>query len=288
MNIDMDAVSKNAAAAASLRLAMGQVQALRKGLPVVPLPRLDPSPDDDRDYPFVPLETPIFRQSDMRPSCTAIEQQSNLGSCTGQATVGACEYFMNREKFFTAGLSDLSPLAVYKMARDRDGIMGDNGANLRSALQVARKLGVPRETTVPYLIDRYDDALTDAAVAEALKQKLTRFERIDPKDKNVHRLLKAALSEKLPVVMAGWVFEWLRHLTGTLPNHKIIRADPSLSGVIGAHAQVIVGFSNWRGQYIVRNSWGPEWGYKGYWGMLTADVKFAFEFYVVRSFHSDL
>ena len=286
--IDMDAVNKNAAAVESLKLAMGQVASLRKGVPAVPLPRLDPSPDDDRDYLYTPPVAPVARLSDLRGNCTAIEQQSNLGSCTGQATVGACEYFMQRDGKYNAGVSDLSPLAIYKMARDQDGIVGDNGAQLRTALRVTRKLGVPRESTVPYLIDRYDDPLTDAAKAEALKQKLTRFERIDPKAKNVHKLIKAALCEKLPVVMAGWVFESLRHMTGTLAAHKAIRKDAALTAVIGAHAQLIVGHSNWRGLYIVRNSWGDDWGDKGYWGMLQSDVKYAFEFWVVRSFNSEL
>ena len=68
---------------------------------------------------------------DLRPWCSPIEDQRNIGSCTANASVGIVEYFERRA--FGKHL-DGSRLFVYKSTRNLLGLTGDTGAWLRSAM----------------------------------------------------------------------------------------------------------------------------------------------------------
>jgi len=74
-------------------------------------------------YPIIEiyLQRPLRSVSvktDLRPLCSSVEDQGNLGSCTGNALVGAIEVLENIEK---ASFVDLSRLFVYYNERAMEG-----------------------------------------------------------------------------------------------------------------------------------------------------------------------
>src|SRR6266511_3345113 len=71
---------------------------------------------------------PVPASIDLRPWCSPIEDQQQLGSCTANAAVGIIEYYENRafKKYL-----DGSRLFVYKNTRNLMGVTGDTGAWLR-------------------------------------------------------------------------------------------------------------------------------------------------------------
>jgi len=70
---------------------------------------------------------------DLRPWCSPIEDQEDLGSCTANAGVGLLEYFQRRA--FGKHL-DGSRLFLYKVSRNLLNWVGDQGAYLRCPTRV--------------------------------------------------------------------------------------------------------------------------------------------------------
>ena len=64
-------------------------------------------PEDFRDLPYVPKRTPLKKTVDLRQWCDSVETQGHLGSCTGNAVVGAYEMLQNFEKSYKLTLSRL-------------------------------------------------------------------------------------------------------------------------------------------------------------------------------------
>ncbi|CCI27855.1 Similar to tr/Q3VKM6/Q3VKM6_9CHLB Peptidase C1A (fragment) [Microcystis aeruginosa PCC 9808] len=79
---------------------------------------------------------------DLRPWCSPIEDQKNIGSCTAHAGVGLVEYFERRA--FGKHL-DASRLFLYKVTRNLLHWTGDTGAFLRSTMYALTLFGVPPE-----------------------------------------------------------------------------------------------------------------------------------------------
>jgi hypothetical protein len=75
--------------------------------------RQDPS--DWRDLPYTFVRQPLRDVVDLRVWASPIENQGHLGSCTGQAVVGAYELLINKE--VPEKFTDLSRLFVYYNAR---------------------------------------------------------------------------------------------------------------------------------------------------------------------------
>jgi C1A family cysteine protease len=55
--------------------------------------------------------------------------------------------------------------------------------------------------------------------------------------------------------------------------------------LLGGHAVMAVGYDDLRKAVLVRNSWGPGWGIRGYFWMpykLISDADFTHDFWTVR------
>ena len=95
---------------------------------------------DHRDLRCTFTQTALKPVVDLRPYASPIEDQRHLGSCTGQATVGAYELMLN--KLYPDKFVDLSRLFVYFNARLLDGDTNeDGGAFVRDAVKAVHKFG---------------------------------------------------------------------------------------------------------------------------------------------------
>lgn len=95
--------------------------------------------------------------------------------------------------------------------------------------------------------------------------------------------LKAALAEKHPIAFGFMVYSSFETpevaSTGIATMPQPLTEDP-----IGGHAVVIVGYDDSKGLFIVRNSWGPSWGDKGYFYMpyeYVLDKNLSSDFWIV-------
>ena len=97
------------------------------GLPNLPKYHWSPSPPDSRDIPYTLLNTttPLPATVDLRQYCTPIDDQGNLGSCTGNAIAGAIELLDKR----TNKTRIISRLFIYYYERLLEGTTNyDSGA----------------------------------------------------------------------------------------------------------------------------------------------------------------
>lgn len=204
---------------------------------------------------------------DLRQWCSPIEDQGNLGSCTANAGVGLLEYYQRRA--FGKYL-DASRIFLYKATRNLLGWTGDQGAYLRSTMKAMTLFGVPPEDYWPYQVDRFDVEPPAFCYAFALSYKALKYYRLDPPGQptqQVLKLLKQNLAASLPAMFGFTVYSSIPSIgdgKGEIPF-----PNPG-DKVEGGHAVVAIGYNDDKkigkdkGAILIRNSWGTEWGDKGY------------------------
>jgi C1A family cysteine protease len=195
---------------------------------------------------------------DLRPYLTPVEDQLQIASCTANAIVGAYEYLIKRG---TDKTKDLSRLFVYYNARTRNGNgnVEDTGSSAQSCIESMIEHGVCLEETWKYVAEIVNIKPNDAAYQESQKYKV--FDaRFFPDD---FEIMKQCLAEGLPFAFSFIIFKSFHKASykGIVP---LPEDDDLISETHGSHAMLCVGYSDEDSCFIVRNSWGSNWGDKGY------------------------
>ena len=105
-----------------------------------------PDLPDHRDFMYgavhkVPAKLPSA--VDLRPMCSKVDDQGQLGSCTGNAIVGALEFLEMKDK---VPYMELSRLFVYYNERVIEHtVASDSGAMIRDGVKSLTKQGVCSE-----------------------------------------------------------------------------------------------------------------------------------------------
>lgn len=224
--------------------------------------KLKPDPVDLRDHIFKtasivhPVEFPP--EIDLRPQMSPIVDQGELGSCTANAIVCGLREFMELK----AGnpLAHLSRLYLYWHERDVEGdINEDGGAILRDGMNILATMGVCPEADFPYDVTKFTKKPSDQAEKDATPFKIASFHRIY--DLNG---LKACLVEGYPAVIGMQVYESFE--SDAVATNGMVPFPSFGEQCLGGHAVCVAGYKTiGREEYlIVRNSWGSQWGDKGY------------------------
>jgi hypothetical protein len=214
-------------------------------------------PPNPKDYRTIFKNSPIPDRIDLRPFCTRVENQGQLGSCTSNASVGALECLYKKRD---GRAEDLSRLFVYFNARRMKGrIAEDSGCQIREAMASILAFGVCRESTWPYNIEGFANEPWQQAYSEAQQYGAIQYALVSGSKGAI-----SALSEGCPVVFGTTIPSRCYEEAATTgiipqPTEEERKATPE-----SAHAMLIVGFDQSEQRFIVRNSWGEEWGDRGY------------------------
>lgn len=212
-----------------------------------------PDIPDARDFKFKKTIRRLPTKVDMRHLCTRIENQRNLGSCTANAIAGAME--------FLYPLVNISRLFIYYNERDMIGtISEDSGAYIRDGIKSCAKIGACNEKLWPYRIARFKNKPTKRCFKDAENRKIVEYRRCDGLD-----LTLAALAEGYPVIFGFSVYESFE--SATVARTGMMPYPNSGEELLGGHAVLAVGYDLATRRLIVRNSWGAQWGKKGYFYM---------------------
>ena len=232
---------------------------------------------DSRDYSYTLSSTVNLNRVDLRPYCSPIENQGNLGSCTGQAIAGAIELLNKRNRKPT----DVSRLFIYYYERLLLGTVNyDSGAYIRDGIKATNHYGASLETYWPYNIKRFKEEPILEAKTDALKRKVTRYERITSFNGCID-----ALNNGYPIIMGFHVYSSFMTMnvakTGNMPypNTKSER-------LLGGHAVLLVGYDKTKKVFIARNSWGTNWGDKGYFYMpfnVVTNTSMSSDYWIIKS-----
>jgi C1A family cysteine protease len=208
--------------------------------------------------------------------CSEIEDQEFLNSCTAFAGITLLEYFANRS---LGKYTDVSPLFLYKTARNLMHYTGDTGASVRDTMKAMALFGVPPEKYWPYDEERVDEEPPSFCYSFAQNYQALKYFRLDYAGISKETLLfqiKVVLAAGFPC-MFGFTtymsaYEELNTTNGYFPFPCKNRDQVVRDKVVGGHAVVAVGYSDYKqlsnndqpGALLIRNSWGPAWGQGGY------------------------
>jgi C1A family cysteine protease len=231
-----------------------------------------PDPPDSRDHIYQ-LNTALTLAPvvDLRNYCSPIEDQGNIGSCTGNAIAGQIELIDRKG----GKQLDVSRLFIYYEERVLEGsVRYDAGAYIRDGIKVCYTKGAPLETLWPYATNKFATKPPTAAYTDALKRKVTGYQKCTN-----FAAVKNALAAGNPVVIGFSVYDSFEGAWGDIPHGQTGSGmmpfpNTATETLLGGHAVCIVGYDDTmpvagkaNGRFIVRNSWGTSWGDNGYFYM---------------------
>jgi C1A family cysteine protease len=246
-----------------------------------PVQRFGWIPDlpDARDYMYSAPEEVLAslpKKLDLRSKMPKVYDQGHLGSCTANAIGAAFEFDQ-----IQSGGPDFMPsrLFIYYNERAIEGsVDSDSGAMIRDGIKSIAKLGVCDEETWPYDITRFMEKPPKPAYREAATHQATVYRRLMG---NLHQM-QGCLASGYPFVFGFSVYE--SFLEDEVARTGEVPLPPRGEQLIGGHAVVAVGYDDGIQRFVVRNSWGPKWGMRGYctmpYGYLT-DPQLARDFWAI-------
>lgn len=220
-----------------------------------------PDLPDGRDFLFGarrPQPAALPSVIDLRASCSPVEDQGQLGSCTANALAGALEFLEVKDK---VPFSDLSRLFIYYNERVVEHtVKTDSGAMIRDGIKTLAAQGVCGETLWPYVISRFAVKPSAACYAQATRHEITSYERLQTLDE-----MRACLAAGYPFVFGFTVYETFE--SAAVAKTGIVPMPGPAERTLGGHAVCAVGYDDQEKRFLVRNSWGPGWGIGGYFKM---------------------
>lgn len=224
---------------------------------------------------------------DLRPKNGGfpIFQQGHLGSCTANALAAAYHFTLHKMNIEEhADFKDFTPsrLFIYWNERYVEGhVNQDAGAMIRDGAKTMAKMGV-----CPESMWKYDDGPTffkqqpDKKCYElAQKCKVKGYARVTQDLEQMKRCIKHGY----PFVFGFTVLDSFG-LEQVVKHGKMVLPQPG-DRVRGGHAVTAVGYDDFQEVFIVRNSWGEEWGDEGYFYMPYAyicDKQLANDFWAIN------
>ena len=221
---------------------------------------------DPRDYRYSATPRALPVSIDNRTEVVRIMNQNPEGACPGHAVCAAAE-FLYWKKLGTK--IDLSQRWAYRKARENDPWPGENyhGSTLRAAVKSWANFGICEEKFWPYKayqmpekdpgfdLISWEGQPLEGADENALQYPLQTYRRCYTSSPFE---LKHAIHEHGMVIVGGTV-----HSGWDMWGEATIKYDDSVYE-LGGHAFILVGYDEVEKFYWAVNSWGDQWGVKGF------------------------
>jgi C1A family cysteine protease len=228
-----------------------------------------PDLPDHRDFVFAAPPAILLRlprRVDLTKVCPPVYDQGEIGSCTANAIGGAIQFDQIKQRL--RGKFMPSRLFIYYNERVMENTVRDDaGAMIRDGIKSVAKQGVCPEKMWPYDPAPYppNAHLTKKPLPvcykEATKHTAVQYQRVP---RNLTQM-KGCLASGFPFVIGFTVYESFESdevaKTGKMPM------PATREHVLGGHAVMVVGYDDKMERFRMRNSWGTNWGLKGYFTM---------------------
>ncbi len=206
---------------------------------------------------------------DLRKSWWTVGDQGETGSCVGWASAdGVMRYHMVKANKLKTS-ERLSPRYVWMASKEMDkerkrpeSFVETAGTTLKTAMDICRKYGVVPMSLLSFdiktLMYTGDEKSFYAAAAQ---RRITSYFNLG---KNFGQW-KSWLASHGPIMAGQSIDQAFDNASKTHGNIDAFQPNT----IRGGHAVTIVGYTA-SGRFIIRNSWGPGWGDKGF-GYATTD-----------------
>lgn len=233
----------------------------------------------EQEYAFPP-------RVDLRGKLPPVYDQGELGSCTANCIAAAIQYDQLRQLGHEVFMP--SRLFIYYNERVIEGTVGeDSGAEMRDGIKTVAAQGNCPEEIWPYDISKFTQRPSDTAYAQAIKHKAVSYLRLyrNPTDRrwteNNFRYVLARL--ELPFVFGFSAYESFE--SDELARTGSLQMPSSDEVLLGGHAVMCVGYDEDSRTFIIRNSYGSNWGQNGYYTMpydYLTDPDLSDDFWIIK------
>jgi C1A family cysteine protease len=218
-----------------------------------------PDNPDQRDHLYAAPAQFLWAlppSTDLRRRCPAVYNQGQLGSCTANAIGGAIEFDRLKQK-----LPDFVPsrLFIYYNERVIEGtVRSDSGAMIRDGIKSVASQGVCPEPEWPYVIKKFATKPSARAYKDALLDRAVSYQSL-VQDINQ---MKGCLASGYPFIFGFTVYQSFESQAVARTGHAPMPGWGERP--VGGHAVMAVGYDDANQWFLCRNSWGANWGMKGY------------------------
>ena len=240
-----------------------------------------PDLPDHRDLLFSGMKLRAVRlpaSVDLRAGCSPVENQRALGSCTANALAGALEFLENQTR--KEPFADLSRLFIYYNERVIEGtVNSDSGAILRDGVKSLARQGVCDEALWPYQIPDFAKKPAAACYKDALRHTIKSYYRLDTVEE-----MRSCLADGFPFVFGFTVYEAFE--SAEVARSGVLNMPKPGEKTVGGHAVMAAGYDDRTKRFLIRNSWGNDWGQAGYFTMpydYLGDRNLSDDFWTIRS-----
>jgi C1A family cysteine protease len=181
-----------------------------------------------------------------------------------------------------AKLVRASRLFEYYATRKIEGTTSeDSGASIRDAIKAGAKYGVVDEALYPYDISKFAQNPDTGIWTAASSHKVTSYHAVADGDVTT---MKSALVSGFLVGFGFVVYDYM--MSAAMAKSGFLNVPGPGEQQQGGHAVSLVGYDDAKQAFLVRNSWGTNWGLKGYFWMsydYLKDSSLSSDFWVVQS-----
>lgn len=193
---------------------------------------------------------------DLRLGFTKVKNQGSQGSCSVFSVASIYEYILKKSAL---NEYDLSEAFVYYNVREKSNkVTEDCGSSLRDVIGSIAEQGICIEKLFPYNPKDYITKPGNEAYTDAMQRLIREAKNVNLKVED----FKSALADGYPIAISVKIYDSFgNNNSGFIfrPTEEEIKSKE-----YGNHAMVVCGYSDDERVFIVRNSWGKDFGDKGY------------------------
>ncbi|CAF0771262.1 unnamed protein product [Adineta ricciae] len=201
----------------------------------------------------------------LRPYMTEIEDQGDMGSCVANAIAGSLEYLYKRYARlkldvsrlfidFNARIANLDWRNQQQFVIDINNPRNSFGTQREAGLRALQQYGFCKESLWPYDRSLYLRPPPLSVYKEAARRSIIPLKIPINVDS-----VRTCLAHQIPVLVGI-----LLSSNDAYHNQGWIKIPTKPPVDEGYHACLVVGYDDSTEHFIIRNSWGAQWGDKGY------------------------
>ena len=198
---------------------------------------------------------------DLRENFPKIKNQGQQGSCAPHALTSIYEYILRTNK---AEKADLSEAFLYYNARKKARQENqDIGSCYNLAVESLVEFGICEEMYMQYKENDFSTPPSQEAFDNALLRRVRKAVNVK---RNLNDL-KSALEDGYPIAITALLYDSFGNGTKgivSLPTQEDLNSAQQEMNKNRCHAMVLCGFNDEKKLFIVRNSWGTDFGDNGY------------------------